>query len=152
MRLVIEIVVRVENNDLASSCPAKRQSCGFEPKELLQALFEAYSRVAIRCGSDSLVLAPVLPLVDLYPLIPVLLGLDVPYSRKEFARDIYQLHSSGIDTTDSGATVTFPVSRGVPGKLLTTTSEFGEEVRYYGIRFLLANACNRSRSELALVA
>jgi hypothetical protein len=49
--------------------------------------------------------------------------------------DVYLLHRGGVDTTRSGARVSFPISRGVRGKILTVIDENGEQKRYYGIRF-----------------
>ncbi len=107
----------------------------FRPEAFLTALFEAYSRIVAERGNDLLQLAPVVPLIDIYSLLTLLPGQAREYSRQEFARDVYLLHRGGVDTTKSGARVSFPISRGVRGKTLTVIDETGEQRRYYGIRF-----------------
>jgi hypothetical protein len=77
--------------------------------------------------------------MDIYRLLTLLPGQAREYSRQEFARDIYLLHRGGVDTTRSGARVSFPISRGVRGKILTVIDENGEQRRYYGIRFTQAH-------------
>jgi hypothetical protein len=107
----------------------------FRPESFLAALFEAYSKIVAQSGDDLLQLAPVVPLIDIYRLLTLLPGQAREYSRQEFARDIYLLHRGGVDTTRTGARVSFPISRGVRGKILTVIDENGEQKRYYGIRF-----------------
>jgi len=112
------------------------QTFGSKLEAFLQALFDAYSKVAARGGNDPLLLAPVVPLVDVYASLHWSPRQTSEYSKNEFARDIYLLHRSGLATTISGAQVSFPISRGVPEKTFTTTDEKGVEKRYYGIRFV----------------
>ncbi|MDA0734756.1 MAG: hypothetical protein O2909_09470 [Chloroflexi bacterium] len=107
----------------------------FRSESFLNALFEAYSRIVGERVSDSLDMAPVVPLVDIYQLLTLLPGQAREYSRQEFARDIYLLHRGNVSTTKSGDRVSFPISRGVRGKTLSVIDETGEERRYYGIRF-----------------
>ena len=109
----------------------------FRPEAFLAALFEAYSKTVAQQGQDFWQLSPVVPLTEIYGLLTLLPGQAREYSRQEFARDIYLLHRGGVDTTKSGAKVSFPISRGVRGKTLTVVDETGEERRYYGIRFTL---------------
>jgi hypothetical protein len=107
----------------------------FRPESFLAALFEAYSKIVAQDGDDLLSLAPIVPLTDIYRVLTLLPGQAREYSRQEFARDIYLLHRAGVDTTRTGARVSFPISRGVRGKTLTVIDENGEQKRYYGIRF-----------------
>jgi hypothetical protein len=107
----------------------------FRSESFLAALFEVYSKIVAQNGDGPLSLAPVVPLMDIYRLLTLLPGQAREYSRQEFARDIYLLHRGGVDTTRSGARVSFPISRGVRGKILTVIDENGEQKRYYGIRF-----------------
>lgn len=111
----------------------------FRPEPFLAALFEAYSKAVAMRGRDLLQMAPVVPLVDIYELLTLLPGQAREYSRQEFARDIYLLHRSGVDTTRTGAKVSFPISRGIQRRTLTVIDETGEEKRYYGIAFTQAS-------------
>ena len=116
----------------------QRRPARFRPEPFLAALFEAYSKaVAIR-GKDMLQMAPVVPLMDIYELFTLLPGQTGEYPRQEFARDIYLLHRSGVDTVRTGAKVSFPIGHGVQRKTLTVIDESGEERRYYGITFTQA--------------
>ncbi len=122
---------------LVEPSPEQVEPAEFHPESFLLILFDAYSQVVENRAGDIQDFAPVVPLVDVYSRVTSSEEWSKDYSRQEFARDIYRLHISGVDTTEDGAKVSFPISRGVRGKTLTTTNETGGEVRYYGIRFLL---------------
>ena len=109
----------------------------FRPETFLAALSETYSKAAQIRGKDLLQMAPVIPLLDIYELLTLLPGQAREYSKQEFARDIYLLHRSVIDTTKSGMRVSFPASTGTktPSRTVTVITEAGEEKRYYGICF-----------------
>ena len=121
---------------LVDPFPQQVESAEFHPESFLLILFDAYSKVLENRDGDIQDFAPVVPLVDVYAWVASSEEPGKNYSKQEFTRDIYRLHSSGADTTKDGAKVSFPISRGVRGKTLTTTNETGGEVRYYGIRFL----------------
>lgn len=112
----------------------------FKPEAFLSALLEAYSQIVAQRVNETLSSAPVVPLVELYKLLTLLPGQAKEYSRQEFVRDVYLLHRSGRDTTNRGAKVSFPISRGVRRKNLTVVDEAGEERHYYGIRFTQPNS------------
>lgn len=102
----------------------------------LSSLYKAYTKVIGDRDEQFRASAPVVPLVELYELFTLLPNQAKEYSKQEFARDIYLLHRSNFDTTKSGAKVSFPISRGARGKVLTVIDESGEERRYYGLRFV----------------
>ena len=108
----------------------------FHAESFLLILHDAYLKVVENRADGIQDFAPVVPLVDVYAWVISSQQPIVAYSKQEFTRDVYRLHASGVDTTEDGARVSFPISRGVRGKTLTTTNETGGEVRYYGIRFL----------------
>ncbi len=116
----------------------QRKPPRFRPEGFLASLYAAYTKVVASQPKLLLPYGPVVPLVDLYELLTLLPGQTREYSRQEFARDIYLLHSSDVDTTKNGARVSFPISRGVAGKTLSVVDQSGEEKRYYGIAFLPA--------------
>ena len=118
----------------------QRKPPRFRPEPFLAALFEAYSKAVAMRGKDLLGLAPVVTLLDIYELLTLLPGQTREYSRQEFARDIYLLDRSGIETVKSGARVSFPASTGTrtPGRAINVITESGEEKRYYGISFTQA--------------
>ena len=121
---------------LVEPTPRQVKPAEFHPQSFLLILFDAYSKVVENRAGDVQDFAPVVALVDVYAWVTSLQEPNGGYSKQEFTRDIYRLHASGVDTTEDGAKVSFPISRGVRGKTLTTTNETGGEVRYYGIRFL----------------
>jgi hypothetical protein len=151
-------LIRVSSNEKVVFIDKKRENCirpsvlvtrlkelqrkppRFRPEAFLAVLFEAYSNVVARRSKEDLVqTAPVVPLVDIYELLTLFPGLSREYSKQEFARDIYLLHRSGVDTTRNEARVSFPISRGVQSKTLSVIDETGEEKRYYGICFTPAS-------------
>ena len=105
------------------------------PDAFLAALYRAYCQTVAERFNTSGASAPIIPLVDIHRLLTSLPGHAKYYSRQKFVLDIYLLHRKGVDTTEQGAKVSFPISRGVKGKTLTIIDETGEERRYYGIRF-----------------
>ncbi|MBI4311599.1 MAG: hypothetical protein HY681_07430 [Chloroflexi bacterium] len=107
----------------------------FRPEPFLASLYAAYAKVVAAQPRMLLQDGPVVPLLDLYELLTLLPGQAREYTKQEFARDIFLLHRSGVETTKTGARVTFPISRGVAGKTLSVVDESGEERRYFGIAF-----------------
>jgi hypothetical protein len=118
---------------------SQRKPPRFRAEAFLAALFEAYSKAVAMRGRDMLQMAPVVPLMDIYELFTLLPGQTREYSGQEFARDIYLLHRSDVDTTRTGAKVSFPIGHGIQRKTLTVIDETGEEKRYYGIAFTQAS-------------
>ncbi|MBM4462019.1 MAG: hypothetical protein FJ012_01625 [Chloroflexi bacterium] len=110
----------------------------FRPEAFLEALYKAYSKAVAMRGKELLQMAPVIPLVDIYDLLTLLPGQAKEYTKQEFARDIYLLHRSGVDSTKGGAKVRFPSSTGTktPSRTIGVITETGEEKRYYGISFI----------------
>lgn len=121
---------------LVDPAPRQAEPADLHPESFLLILFDAYSKVVGNRADNIQDFAPVVPLVDVYAWMTSPQEPGRNYSKQEFTRDVYRLHASGVDTTEDGAKVSFPISRGVKGKTLTTTNETGGEVRYYGIRFL----------------
>lgn len=115
----------------------QRKPPRFRPEAFLAALFETYSKAVAMRSRDLLPMAPVVPLGDIYELLTLLPGQSREYSKQEFARDIYLLDRSGVDTMKSGAKVSFPASTGTktPSRTFSVITESGEEKRYYGICF-----------------
>lgn len=110
----------------------------FKPDAFLEALWKAYSKAVEKRGKELIKLAPVVLLVEIYEMLTLLPGVAKEYPTQEFIRDIYLLHRSGVDTTRSGAKVSFPSSTGLKSgraKVLAVIDETGEEKRYYGICF-----------------
>ena len=152
-------LIRVSSNEKAVFIDRKRQSrirpsvlvtqlrelqrkpARFRPEPFLAALFEAYSKAVAMRGRDLVQMAPVIPLLDIYELFTLLPGQSREYSKQEFARDIYLLDRSGVETVRNGARVSFPASTGTrtPGRTISVITESGEEKRYYGITFTQAS-------------
>lgn len=151
------VLIRVSSNDKAVFIDRKRENRirpsvlvarlkelqhkppAFRPETFLEALFKAYSKAVAMRGKDLLGMATVVALVDIYELLTLLPGQTREYSKQEFARDIYLLHHSGVDTTRTGAKVSFPFTGRAPSRTLTVIDEAGEIKRYYGISFTPAS-------------
>lgn len=115
----------------------QRRPPRFRPEAFLESLFKAYSKAVAMRAKNLPHMSPVIPLVDVYELLTMLPGQAREYSKQEFARDIYLLHRSGVDTTKSGAKVRFPASTGTktPSRIITVITQEGEERSYYGVSF-----------------
>ena len=115
----------------------QRKPPRFKYQQFLDALYTTYLKVLAIRGMDYSH-APVIPLVDIHELLTLLPGQAREYTKQEFARDIYLLHRSGVESSKN-AKISFPISRGAPGRILTIIDEAGEEKRYYGICFTPMN-------------
>lgn len=149
------VLIRVSSTDKAVSIDRKRESHirpsvlvtrlkelqrkppPFRSEAFLEALFKTYSKAVAMRAKSLPQMSPVIQLLDIYELLTLLPGQAREYTKQEFARDIYLLHSSGIDTTKSGARVRFPVSSATrtPSRIITVITEAGEERPYHGISF-----------------
>jgi hypothetical protein len=106
----------------------------------LEALYQVYSELAKEDSSDRLMKGGpgrVVPLARIYRLFTSMPGSGRDYTPMDFARDLYQLETSGVTKTKSGATVSFhaaAATRGTKG-VFTFIGPKGQDVQYYGVRF-----------------
>ena len=106
----------------------------------LEALYQVYSELAKEDSSDRLMKGGpgrVVPLARIYRLFTSMPGSGRDYTPMDFARDLYQLETSGVTKTKSGATVSFhaaAATRGTKG-VFTFVGPKGQDVQYYGVRF-----------------
>ncbi len=109
------------------------------PQPFLEALYRVYTALTKESTSRPIggTSAPVILLTSIYDLFVALPGIRRDYTPTDFARDLYQLDTSGTNTTRSGATVSFPTSTGARSvrNLFTFVGPDGHEAKYYGIRF-----------------
>ena len=149
------VLIRVSSTDKAVSIDRKRDSRirpsvlvarlkelqrkppPFRSEAFLEALFKTYSKAVAMRAKGLPQMSPVIQLLDIYELLTLLPGQTREYTKQEFARDIYLLHRSGVDTTRSGTRVRFPASTGTktPSKIITVITEEGQERSYYGVSF-----------------
>lgn len=112
----------------------------YRSEAFLEALSKVYMELVREDSAGRLVKGAsgrVIPLSRIYNLFTSLPGSDREYTRTDFARDLYLLDTSGVTTTKSGATVSFPASSGTrrAADLFTFVDSDGRDVQYYGIRF-----------------
>ena len=148
--LPTDSAVRVDRKRVSSLRPTKlvaalRRNQDKTPKfrsdRFLEALHGVYQFLA---GSNQQGMLPgknqvgiVVPLARIYALLTSLPGSSQGYDRTDFARDLYFLDTSSVNTVRSGATVSFPASTGTRSQRNTFSfvSPDGEVVTYYGIQF-----------------
>ena len=108
------------------------------PQRFLEALHKAY-RILAPAPADSLIQGgQVVALAKVYSLLTTLPGSGRQYSRTDFARDLYVLDSSAVDTTRSGgARVSFLHSTAArSGKgAFSFADRAGNLITYSSIRF-----------------
>ena len=110
------------------------------PQPFLEALYKVYQALTKESSARPIggTGGPVVALGDIYNLFVALPGVRRDYTATDFARDLYQLDSSGVNTTRSGKKVSFPASTGARSarNLFTFVGPDGAEVKYFGIRFI----------------
>ena len=110
------------------------------PQQFLQSLYDAYLELGGRNTSDQLGLGQgghVVGLARIYNLWTGRPGTRREYSQLDFARDLYNLETSGVREVRSGARISFPAStatRGTRGTISFVGPD-GEAVQFYGIQF-----------------
>ena len=120
---------------------AQNKKSPFRPEQFLESLYGVYLELVKDETTGRLVKSEhgrVVPLARIYKLLTSLPGIKRDYSPTDFARDLFFLDSRGVTKTRSGATVSFPSSTGTRGTkgLFTFVGPDGQDVRYYGIRFM----------------
>ncbi len=110
------------------------------PGRFLEALYGVYSELVREDSSDRLMKdgpGRVVPLDRIYQLFTSLPGSGQDYASMDFARDLYQLETSGVTKTKSGASVFFHASTGtrIGRGVFTFVGPDGQDVKYYGVRF-----------------
>jgi hypothetical protein len=125
---------RIRPSVLAELLRARQQKPPrFKPEPFLDALLRAY-RLALpeKKGRE---MGATVALLEIYQILTLFPGQAREYSKQEFARDIYLLDQSGVNTRD-GLRVSFPAASGTrsSGTLSTVTRE-GELKTYYGLAF-----------------
>ena len=150
--LASDRAVRIDKSQTATIRPShlvgllqarQKRASGYRPGAFLESLYAVYADIAREDGSERLMAGRqgrVIPLARIYRLITALPSARREYNETDFARDLYQLDTSGIKTTRSGATVSFPASTGARSSrgVFTFVDPDGNSVSYYGIRFAAA--------------
>ena len=121
----------------------QKRASGHRPEQFLESLYRVYVDIIREDSTERLMAGRqgrVIPLARIYRLITALPITRREYNETDFAQDLYQLESSGIKTTRSGATVSFPASTGARSSqgIFTFVDPDGSNVSYYGIRFTAA--------------
>lgn len=108
----------------------KRQaSPGTRPHQFIETLFRAYVHSAGRSNSGA-------TLDDLYEVLTLHPETRKSYSRAEFARDVFNLDSSGVRETRGGASAAFIGATGVKsGRGFVVIPPDGKPKHYYGVKF-----------------
>ena len=106
----------------------------------MEAIYKAYALLAGEDDSAKLIkdgkAGAVVLLVNIYDVFTSLPGSTREYDQTDFARDIYFLDTSSVNTTKSGARVSFPSSTGSRGpRTLSFVGPDGEQITYYGVTF-----------------
>ena len=147
--LPLEKAVRIDRKKVSTIKPShlaevllksQKNPARSPPQRFLESLYTVYTALTKESSSRMIggTSAPVIPLTSIYDLLVALPGIRRDYTPTEFARDLYQLDTSGIRTTRSGAVVSFPASTGARSarNLFTFVGPDGHEIKYYGIRFM----------------
>jgi hypothetical protein len=109
----------------------------FKPEGFLDSLRGAYELAVAGSGKtpDSVV-----RLLDVWSVLTLLPGQSREYSKQEFARDLYLLDQSGVTSTARSARrLRWSASTGTKSSgVLTTVARSGQQQRYWGVSFSLA--------------
>ena len=101
-----------------------------KPEQFIEVLYRAY-RLVVGENPESGAM-----LVDLYGALTLLPESRRSYEKAEFIRDVHLLNASGIRTTNSGASVSFPAAAGTRGNnSFQVIPPDGMPRFYYGVRF-----------------
>lgn len=131
--------VKLDNVRLTSLRPAiiiervraAQKKARSQPEKFIEVLHKAY-RLVVGPESDQGT-----TLIAVYEALTLLPDARKTYGKPEFARDVYELDSSGLKQTSSGMQLTLPAATGTrsKGDTLSIVSPDGMPKYYYGIRF-----------------
>jgi hypothetical protein len=116
---------------------AQERAPRFKPEPFLDSLRGAYELAVAGAGKSP---DAVVRLVDVWSVLTLLPGQTREYSKQEFARDLYLLDQSGVTVTArSPRQLRWSASTGTKGAgVLTTVARSGQQQRYWGVSFALA--------------
>ncbi|MGH8924482.1 MAG: hypothetical protein ACRDWA_07600 [Acidimicrobiia bacterium] len=103
------------------------------PTPFLESLYRAYAySLASKKGSGR-----VASVAGIYRILTLLPIARKDYTQQEFARDLYLLEESGVQQTNSGATIRFHAATGTKsGNMLRVIGRNGRERLYSSIEFV----------------
>ena len=141
--------IRIDNKKISTIKPSyladllvanQQKRSRFSAKRFMEALYRVYLELVKEDASDGLMKGGsgrVVLLARIYRLFTSLPGSGRDYAQIDFARDLYQLETSGVTETTSGAKVFFHASTGTRGgrNVFTFVGPQGQDIKYFGIRF-----------------
>ena len=112
----------------------QERSPRFKPEPFLDSLRGAYELAVAGSGKSS---DSVVRLLDVWSVLTLLPNQSREYSKQEFARDLYLLDQSGVNSTSrSPRQLRWSASTGTKGAgVLTTVARSGQQQRYWGVSF-----------------
>jgi hypothetical protein len=113
---------------------AQERAPRFKPESFLDSLRGAYDLAVAESGKSP---DAVVRLLDMWSVLTLLPGQAREYSKQEFARDLYLLDQSGVNSTPrSPRTLRWSASTGTKTTgVLTTVARSGQQQRYWGVSF-----------------
>ena len=148
-----EWAVRIDKKKVSTIRPShlagillqnQKKPSRFPAARFLEAVYRVYCDLAKVESSGRLMEGgpePVVPLDRIYKMFTSLPGTSGDYTTMDFARHLYQLETSDLRETKSGAIVSFPASTATrSGKgVFSFVGPEGQEIQYYGVRFAEAD-------------
>ncbi len=113
---------------------AQERGPRFKAEQFLDSLRSGYELVVASEGKRE---DAVVRLIDIWAVLTMLPGQRTAYSKQEFARDLYLLDQSGVNSTGrSPRTLRWSASTGTKGAgTLVTVARNGQQQRYWGVSF-----------------
>lgn len=130
--------VRLDTTRLASLRPsvvterikAQQKKTSTKPERFIEVLFKAYEQLVRGDIGKGVTMAAV------HDLLTILPDAKRTYGKAEFARDVFLLDASSVQTTKKGHRVSFPAATGTKGgSAFVVVPPDGMPKHYYGLRF-----------------
>lgn len=103
----------------------------FRAEQFLESLADGYDLVVARGRKKP---DAVVQLSEVWGVLTLLPGQSREYTRQEFARDLYLLDQSGVQSTKDGRMLRWHASSGTRSSgVLTTVARTGQQQRYWGV-------------------
>lgn len=130
--------VRLDTTRLVSLRPsvvterikAQQKKTSTKPERFIEVLFKAYEQLV---GGD---IGKGVTMAAVHDLLTILPDAKRTYGKAEFARDVFLLDASSVQTTKKGHRVSFPAATGTKGgSAFVVVPPDGMPKHYYGLRF-----------------